>query len=210
MGFLKDIGKWLSGGKKPKADNIRQAIVKLRVFNKRLMRQTKKLEFSAKQARDKAVKLRKEGDLEGSRFHARNYLQIKNQIRAVDTFRTNLEGLIFKLEQASAVKDIASIFTSIAQSISALKANLSIPQISEMMKNMDMDFEDFAVTQELTTDGMTEMNLDSAVSESEIDNFINEIDAEIQVETGAALPSVADNQRIKELEEELNRLRSQE
>jgi len=79
-----------------------------------------------------------------------------------------------------------------------------------MMKNMDMDFEDFAVTQELTTDGMTEMNLDSAVSESEIDNFINEIDAEIQVETGAALPSVADNQRIKELEEELNRLRSQE
>ncbi|MHA1337215.1 MAG: hypothetical protein ACTSPW_15980 [Promethearchaeota archaeon] len=40
MGFLKDIGKWLSGGKKPKADNIRQAIVKLRVFNKRLMRQT--------------------------------------------------------------------------------------------------------------------------------------------------------------------------
>ena len=49
MGFLKDISKWLSGGKKK--DTVRHATVKLKVFNKRLMRQTKKMEISAKQAR---------------------------------------------------------------------------------------------------------------------------------------------------------------
>ena len=210
MGFIKDLGKWLSGGKKPKPDNIRQATVKLKVFNKRLMRQSKKLEISARQARDKAVALRRDGDLEGSKFHARNYLQVKNQVRAVDAFRTNLEGLVFKLEQASAVKDIAEIFGSVAKSISALKNTLSIPQLSELMKNVDMDLEDFAVTQEITTDGMSDINLDTAVNDSEVNNFLSEIDAEIQVETGAALPSVADSSKIKELEEELNRLRSQE
>ncbi|MFX1388140.1 MAG: hypothetical protein ACFE9M_13060, partial [Promethearchaeota archaeon] len=102
MGFLKDISKWLSGGRKK--DNIRSASVKLKVFNKRLMRQTKKLEISSKLARDKAVNLRKQGDMDGSKFHARNYLQVKKQARAVEMFRTNLDGLLFKLEQATAVK----------------------------------------------------------------------------------------------------------
>ncbi|MHA1146711.1 MAG: Snf7 family protein [Promethearchaeota archaeon] len=210
MGFIKDLSKWLQGGKKPKGDAMRQATVKLKVFNKRLMRQSKKLEISARQARDKAVQLRKEGDIEGSRFHARNYLQVKNQVRAIDAFRANLEGLVFKLEQASAIKDIAGIFGDVARSVSALKHNLSIPQISEMMKNIDMDIEDFAVTEEIASEGMSDITLDTAVADSDVDSFLNEIDAELQVETGVALPAVGDNQRIKELEEELNRLRSQE
>jgi len=47
MGFLKDISKWLSGGKKPD-NSVRSASIKLKVFNKRLLRQTKKLEMTAK------------------------------------------------------------------------------------------------------------------------------------------------------------------
>lgn len=208
MGFLKDLSGWLSGGRN-KSDDIRSASIKLKVFNKRLMRQVKKLEMSAKLARDKAVRLRKEGDLQGSKFHARNYLQVRNQARAVDTFRTNLEGLLFKIENASAVKDVADIFKGIAESVAGLKNQLSIPQITEMMKSIDMDIEDFEVTQEIQTEGMTSMNLDTAVTDGEVDSVLGEIDAEIGVETGIALPNAAgDSQRIKDLEEELKRLKS--
>jgi len=110
MGFLKDMSNWLSGGKKK--DTVRSATVKLKVFNKRLLRNTKRMEMTAKQARDKAVRLRKAGDMDGSAFHARNYLQVKKQARAIDNFRTNLEGMVFKLEQAHAVKDIADIIVA--------------------------------------------------------------------------------------------------
>ena len=92
MGVLKDLSKWLSGGKK-KPDTVRAAAVKIRVFNKRLLRQSKKLEITAQQAKDKAIKLRQQGDMQGSEFQARNYLQIKKQATAVDSFRSNLEGL---------------------------------------------------------------------------------------------------------------------
>jgi len=95
MSFMKKLNTWLSGGKKK--DTVRSATVKLKVFNKRLMRQTKKMEMTSKLARDKAVKLRKEGDLDGSKFHARNYLQIKKQARAIDHFRINLESLKVEL-----------------------------------------------------------------------------------------------------------------
>ncbi len=207
LGFLTDLSKWLSGGRKK--DTIRSVTVKLKVFNKRLMRQSKKLEMSAKLAREKAVKLRKDGDLEGSKFHARNYLQVKNQARAVDTFRTNLEGLQFKLENAGAVKDVSEILKGVAVAVSGIKAQLSVPQITELMKNIDLDVEDFAVAQEITSEGMTDMNLDTAVTDSQVDDFLGEVDAEIGVETGVALPSAAgSSQKIKELEEELNRLKN--
>jgi len=208
IGFLKDLSGWLSGGRKK--DTIRTINVKLKVFNKRLMRQANKLDMSAKLAKDKAVKLRKEGDVEGSKFQARNYLQVKNQARAVEAFRTNLEGLQFKLENAGAVKDVSEILKGVARAVSGIKASLSVPQITELMKNIDLDVEDFAVAQELTSEGMTNMNIDTAVTDSQVDDFLGEIDAEIGVETGAALPAAAagSSQKIKELEEELNRLKN--
>ena len=206
MGFLKDISKWLSGGKGK--DNVRSAEVKLKVFNKRLVRQTKKLEMSAKLARDKAVALRRQGDMDGSKFHARNYLQVKKQARAIDAFRTNMEGLLFKLEQASAVKDVSQIMTGIAQSIAALKKQLSIPQITEMMKNIDLDIEDFAVTQDLTAEGIDNITMDTAVTDSDVSEVLGEIDAEIGAEMTVALPSAGSDEKIAELEKELHRLKN--
>jgi len=209
VGFLKDISKWLSGGKKGK-DNVRSASIKLKVFNKRLMRQVKKLEISGKLARDKVVNLRKQGDMEGSKFHARNYLQIRKQSRAVEMFRTNLEGLQFKLEQANAVKDVSQIMTGIAQSLAVLKNQLSVPQIQEIMSQIDIDMEEFAVTADIATEGMEGISIDTAVTDSDVGEVLGEIDAEIQVEMGAALPSAASDEKIAELEKELNRLKSDE
>ena len=208
MGFLKDLTNFLSGGKKK--DSVRSATVKLKVFNKRLMRQTKKMEMSAKLARDKAVNLRKQGDMQGSEFHARNYLQVKKQSRAIDLFRTNLEGMVFKLEQAHAVKDVAEIMQGIATSLGALKSQLSIPQLTELMTSIGVDMEDFAVTEEITTDGISDIMVDTAVTDTDVKEVLGEIDAEIQVEMGIALPSAGSDEKIAELEKELNRLKSDE
>jgi hypothetical protein len=209
IGFLTDLSKWLGGGR-GKKDNIRSATIKLKVFNKRLMRQSKKLEMSAKLAKEKAIRLRRDGDLQGSKFHARNYLQVNNQARSVEAFRTNLESLQFKLENASAIKDVAGIFKGVASSVSGLKRNLSIPQITELMSSINMDIEDFEVTQEIATDGMTDMSMDVAVTDQTVDGFLAEVDAEIGIETGVALPSTTGDTKIKDLEDELNRLKSNE
>lgn len=208
MGFLKDMSNWLSGGKKK--DTVRSATVKLKVFNKRLVRQVTKMEMTAKQARDKAVRLRKAGDMDGSEFHARNYLQVKKQARAIDHFRTNLEGMVFKLEQANAVKDISDIMQGIAASLSMLKSQLSVPQLTELMTEIGVDMEDFEVTQEITSDGIDNMTLDTAVTDSQVKEVLGEIDAEIQVEVGGALPSVDPDGKVKELEDELNKLKSRD
>ena len=207
MGFLKDLSKWLSGGRK-KPDSVRAAAIKLKVFNKRLLRQSKKLEMTAQQARDKAVKFRQQGDMQGSEFQARNYLQVKKQANAVDSFRTNIEGLQFKLEQATTIKDVAGIMGGIQASLSQLKNQLSLPELTEIMKNLDMDMADFEVSQEIASEGMDNVTMDTAVKDSDVKSFLGEIDAELQVEAGSALPSVVPEGKISELEKELDRLES--
>jgi hypothetical protein len=208
MGLLKNLSNWLTGGK---TDNsVRSAAIKLRVFNKRLMRQSKKLEMTAKRAREKAVSLRKEGDMSGAKFHARNYLQTKKQARAIDNFRTNLEGLVFKMEQANAISDVSKIVKTIANSVSNLKADLSIPQITELMSSIDLDIQDFEVTQEITADATDNITMDTAVSDNQVDQVLGEIDAEIGTEVTSALPSVTSNEKIDELEKELDKLKNQE
>ena len=207
MGFLNDLSKWLSGGKSKK-DNIRSASIKLRVFNKRLARQVKKLELNAKKAREKAVQLRREGDMQGSKFQAKTYLQVRNQARSVDMFRTNLDNLLFKMENASAIKDVAGIMKGIAVSVANLKRQLSIPQLTEMMSNIDLDISDFEVSQEIAQEGMSDITMDVEITDNAVDNVLGEIDAEIQVETGGALPVAASSEKIKELEDELQRLKS--
>lgn len=209
IGFLKDLSGWLSGGR-GKTDSVRSAAIKLKIFNKRLARQSKKLEISSKLARDKAVRLRQEGDIEGSKFQARNYLQVKKQARAIEIFRTNLEGLQFKLEQANAISDVSQIMGGISQSLSRLKASLSLPQLTEVMKNVQMDMEDFAITTDIASEGMDEITLDTAVSDGQVDEVLGEIDAEIGVEMGVSLPSVKGGEKISDLEKELNRLKSKD
>lgn len=174
------------------------------------MRQVNKLEMSSKLARDKAVNLRQQGDLEGSKFHARNYLQVKKQARAVDAFRTNLEGLMFKLDQASTVSDVAGIMKNIAQSVSQLKSTLSVPQITELMSSINMDIEDFDVTQEIASEHMDNITLDTAVTDSDVKEVLGEIDAEIGFEAATTLPNVTSSEKINELEKELDRLKSKD
>ena len=207
MGFLKDLSKWLSGGKK-KPDTVRAASIKLKVFNKRLLRQSKKLDMTAQQARDKAVRLRQQGDLQGSEFQARNFLQVKKQATAVDSFRSNLESLQFKLEQASAIKDVAGIMGDIQGSLSLLKSQLSLPELAEVMKNLDMDMADFEVSHEIASEGMDNVTVDTAVTDADVKSFLGEVDAELQVEMGGELPSVVPEGKISELEKELDRLKN--
>jgi len=73
--------------------------------------------------------------------------------------------------------------------------------------------EDFAVTEEITTDGISDIMVDTAVTDTDVKDVLGEIDAEIQVEMGVALPSAASgasDEKIAELEKELNRLKSDE
>ena len=94
------------------------------------------------------------------------------------------------------------------------KDKLTVEELEKAMvaaiKDIGLDIEDFEVSQEIAAEGMESMNVDTTVSDKDVDAVIGEIGAEISVETGMALPIAEGNSKIKELEEELERLKSRE
>ncbi|MCP4762873.1 MAG: SNF7 family protein [archaeon] len=202
---MKKFASWLSGDPQGKNTAV-SSITKLRVFIKRLQRQSAKLNSQAKIARRKAVELRKNGDVSASRMHMKAALQQKKWAEGVDNYVLQIQGLQFKLEQAKAVGDISNILKGVATAVAGLQANVNAPQISELVDQIDMGIQDFDVTQEITESGLESMTTSSEVSEEDIDNALAEVDSEISVETGQALPTAGDG-KITELEKEIQRLK---
>lgn len=204
MGSLKKFTKWLSGGKN--GSSATSSITKIKIFIKRLQRQSKKLNAQAKIAKRKAVDLRKKGDMSASRMHMRSSLQNQKWALGIDNFVLQIQSLQFKLEQAKAVEDVSGILEDVAFTIAGLQNAVSAPQISELVEQIDIGMQDFDVTQEITQTGLESMNVSTEVTDDELDNALAEVDSEISVETGEALPS-AGNSKISELEKEIQRLK---
>ncbi|MGV9170964.1 MAG: Snf7 family protein [Promethearchaeia archaeon] len=213
MGFISDISdktsKWLRGEKSDKK-GLYRTIVELRMFNKRMVRQIRKLEQTADRERERAKKFRMEGDIKASKNHAARYLQIKNQVRGLENFRSNLEGLQFKLEQARNMQDVSGVLKGIASSVTSIKQQLSVPMIRDLMSDLNVDMEEISVTQDVASESLGDLNVEEEVKDSHVDEFLEELDTEIQVETGRELPSAGSGaDKVKELEDELDRIKNE-
>jgi hypothetical protein len=206
MGSLKKFANWLGGGSGSGGKNpATRSITKLKVFVKRLQRQSAKLNSQAKVARRKAVDLRKQGDMNGSKIYMKSSLQSKKWGLGIENYVLQIQGLQFKLEQAKSVSDVTEILKGVASSISSLQNSVSAPQISEIVEQIDIGIQDFDVVQEMTEDGLTTMNV-SEVTEEDVTSALAEIDSEISVETGQALPAAGEG-KISEIEKEIQRLK---
>ncbi|MFO8018659.1 MAG: Snf7 family protein [Promethearchaeia archaeon] len=213
MGFISDLSdrssKWLRGEKSDKK-GLYRTIVELRMFNKRLVRQIRKLEKTADRERERAKKYRMEGDIKASKTHAGRYLQIKQQVRGLENFRSNLEGLQFKLEQARNMSDVSGVLKGIASSVSSIKQQLSVPMMQNLMSDLNVDMEEISVTQDVASESLADLNVEDEVKKENVDELLEELDTEIQVETGRELPSTeTSSDKVKELEEKLDRIKNE-
>jgi division protein CdvB (Snf7/Vps24/ESCRT-III family) len=215
MGSLKKFAAFLSGQSKKKGeDPVRSAITQLKIFNHRLQRQTSKMETQQKLARDKAISRRKAGDIAGSKLHMKSSLQFQKWVHATENFRVRLDGVQFKLEQAKAMNDFTGVAQDIAGILTELQLSIKAPEIAQMLAQLDfgfgtMDslFEETAEQMEISEDASS-----TSVSESEVENALAEVDAELSLDTRQALPSVpgmAKESEINDLEAEIKRLKSQ-
>jgi hypothetical protein len=203
MGTLKKFADWLTGNKY----TPQKMITKLTIFQKRLQRQSAKLNSQARIARRKAVEFRKKGDVSASRVHMRSSLQQTNWAVGIDNYCLQIQGLQFKLEQAKAVGDINEIMKGIAKVVGQLQNVVSAPQINELIDEIDLGMQDFDVMQEMTASGMEAMQVSTEVTDKDIDKALQEVDAEISIETGEALPSAVGDSKISDLEKEIKRLK---
>ena len=214
MGSIKKFASWLSGDRRKGTDPVRSTITSLKIFNKRLQRQIRKMESQGKLAKKKAIERRKAGDIPGSRLHMKSCLQFTKWSHSTENFRVRLDGVQFKLEQAKAMNDFSGVAQEIVGVLGELQNTVKAPELGKILSQLDLGFGNMESMFSETSEQL-EISDDassSGVSDEEVDMALAEVDAELSLDTREALPSVpglADTGEISDLEKEIARLKSQ-
>ncbi|MHA1579439.1 MAG: Snf7 family protein [Candidatus Freyarchaeota archaeon] len=202
MAFKKFVN-WLKGGPK-----IKDVIYKLEVFTRRLEYQKKQLERESRKNREEAKKYRLRGNTEAAKMYAEHYIRYNKWALATDAYRLRIQGMIVRLRQSESVYDVASTLSGIRSALNGLKDAVNLPDIAQLVEEIDGTMQDFDVAQDVAEAGMERMVVNTEVTSQEVAATLSEIDQEIGVETGVKLPS-APSGKIEELEKDIKKLKEE-
>ena len=140
-------------------------------------------------------------------------LQFRKWSHSITTFAVRLDGVKFKLEQAKAIGDFAGVAQDIVGILGELQINIKSPEIAKMLSQLDFGFGKMdsmfgEITESLE---MSEDSASASVSESEVEDALAEVDAELSIGTRESLPSVPGSigeGEITDLEAEIKRLKA--
>ena len=203
LGAWKRFVNWLKG------TNLNDLIFKVDVFTRKLDRQRKQLEKEARINRNKAKKYQLDGNSDAAKLYAEHYVRYQKWAMGVDAYRLHIMNLLMKLKQSQAVAETAKILSGISRALGALKSSVRTQNIAQLVDNIDSQIEHFEMTQEVAQGGLEDITVSTEVTDADVQRTLEEINQEIAVETGVALPTTPADSRIQKLEEEIRRIKEE-
>jgi phage shock protein A len=180
-----------------------EMLTKLRLLNKRLQKQSKKMKAESEKCRDKARDYVTRGEDEAAKEFLLQSMNYKKWAEGVDKFQIKIESLSMRLQQSRLVADFGDITKELATSLTGLNNNVSAPEIQKYMEDIDLNISGYAKVQsEVTPQIGVEQ---TQATPEELENAFNELSAEAHIMSGK-LPD-ASTDTIASLEKELEKLK---
>lgn len=202
---MRDIIGWLIGGKS--SNSNRDHILNLKVVSRRLERSKKKLENKERKNERKIRTSIQKGDMESARMYANETVRNRKAARGYQSLVNKIDGLVFKMERAEAIQSIAGEMRGVANSLANINTQLNLPEIDNLVGNMQETLESIDDTSEIIEDGMDQI-FETDTDEGEVDNLLQEYGVEVGMSMDAGLP--IPTSKATELEKEIEALRREE
>jgi len=199
----KKFVNWLKG------TNLNDIIFKVDVFTRKLDRQRKQLEKEARNNRTKAKKYQMDGNSDAAKLYAEHFVRYQKWAWGIDAYRLHIMNLLMKLKQSQAVAETAKILGGITRALGALKSSVRTQNIAQLVDGIDSQIEHFEMAQEVAQGGLEEITVSTEITDTDVQKTMEEINQEIAVETGVALPSTPADTRIQKLEEEIRKIKEE-
>ena len=201
MGLIDQFLSWLKKG-----DNYNKVLYNLELFNRNLAFHRKQLEKESKYNYKRAKKYRLEGNTQGARLYMQHRLRFQKWAIATDTYRLNLEGLIHQIKMAKSHHEIVKYLASIQRGLKSLVSQVNLPELGELMTDLQQNLQHFDLTGEVIEDRIEEGTQTSLqITELDIKEAMQQLDAEITSEAKTAL--LPPSERMIELEKEIKKLK---
>ncbi|HKZ41553.1 MAG TPA: Snf7 family protein [Candidatus Hodarchaeales archaeon] len=188
--------------------NLQRFIISMRLVERRLERQSSKLkkeEFKmAKEVRH-AIET---DDMDAAKLFAKDIARNRHMVLNLQTLRSRVKGISFKLEQASAVQQLGGDIRGLVRSLVRINRQMAIPEMERLLMGMETEMETLNMTTETLEEGFESI---SAGTEGESEDAeANQIIEELQAAkvSGQALPTPADS-RADEITNRLQKLKEE-
>lgn len=197
------FGNWLKGGGN-QAQSTRKWIVRLRMVEKRMLRQRSKLIKEEKRMMKEVERSIEQGDVSTARLLAKDVAKNRSMARGCQQMASRVKGIKFKLEQAAATQAIGQDLKGLVSTLHSMNSQLKIPQLEGLLGQMEIETERIDLATEAMDEGFDLMTSD--VEEDEmVDKIIGEISASKAAAADFGLPSP--DIRSQELQKELEKIK---
>lgn len=197
------FGQWIKGGGSG-SQTTRKWIVRLRMVEKRMMRQRKKLQKEEKQMLKEVERAIEDGDMSTARLLAKDVAKNRHMAQACQQMASRVKGIKFKLEQAAATQAIGKDLKGLVKTLHTMNAQLKIPQLEGVLQQMEVETERIDIATDAMDEGFEMMTSD--VEEDEVvEKILGEISASKAAKVDFGLPSP--DIRSQELQKELEKIK---
>ncbi|NHJ02805.1 MAG: hypothetical protein EAX86_11765 [Candidatus Heimdallarchaeota archaeon] len=196
------FGNWLKGGSN--SQNTRKWIVRLRMVEKRMVRQRNKLIKEERQMLKEVEHAIEQGDMSTARLLARDVAKNRSMARGCQQMASRVKAIKFKLEQAAATQAIGKDLKGLVRTLHTMNAQLKIPQLEGVLQQMEIETERIDIATEAMDEGF-EMMTTSEEEDEVVDKIIGELSASKAATADFGLPSP--DIRSQELQKELEKIK---
>ena len=197
------FGQWLKGGGSG-SQTTRKWIVRLRMVEKRMLRQRKKLQKEEKAMLKEVERAIEDGDMSTARLLAKDVAKNRHMAQACQQMASRVKGIKFKLEQAAATQAIGKDLKGLVKTLHTMNAQLKIPQLEGVLQQMEVETERIDIATDAMDEGFEMMTSD--VEEDEVvEKILGEISASKAAKVDFGLPSP--DIRSQELQKELEKIK---
>ena len=198
------FGNWLKGGGGGRGGSTRKWIVRLRMVEKRMLRQRKKLIKEERSMLKEVEHAIDQGDMTTARLLAKDVAKSRSMARGCQQMASRVKAIKFKLEQAAATQAIGKDLKGLVKTLHTMNTQLKIPQLEGVLNQMEIETERIDLATDAMDEGFEMMTSD--VEEDEmVDKIIGELSASKAATADFGLPSP--DIRSQELQKELEKIK---
>jgi charged multivesicular body protein 3 len=196
------FGNWMKGGSS--SQNTRKWIVRLRMVEKRMLRQRRKLIKEERQMLKEVEKAIEDGDMTTARLLAKDVAKNRTMARGCQQMASRVKAIKFKLEQAAATQAIGKDLRGLVRTLHQMNTQLKIPQLEGVLQQMEIETERIDIATDAMDEGFDMMTAEEGEDEM-VEKIIGELSASKAATADFGLPTP--DIRSQELQKELEKIK---
>ncbi|OLS27541.1 MAG: hypothetical protein HeimC3_03200 [Candidatus Heimdallarchaeota archaeon LC_3] len=185
---------------------LQKWIINMRMVEKRLERQRRKMKKDEQKMMREVKQAIENDDMNGAKLFAKDIARNRKMAHNLQKLRSQVKGIGYKLEQASAVQTISGDLRGLVRTLGKINRQIAIPQMENILFAMENEIETLNLTTETLDEGLEAVGAtdDDVGVDSEASQIIEEIQTAGAVKSGLPVPA---DSREKEINSRLEKLK---